>query len=48
MTASELERIVGVPDSLEIRARLIAAARGDNLDSLIIIHLRNYVRGDAA
>ncbi|MGD8168331.1 hypothetical protein ACEXOS_014000 [Herbiconiux sp. P16] len=48
MTAIELERIAGVPGPLEIRARLIAAARGDNRESLIIIHLRDYVRGGAA
>jgi hypothetical protein len=48
MTATETERIVGAPDALEMRARLIAAARGENLESLITTYLRDYVRGEAA
>ncbi|MCS5716748.1 hypothetical protein N1027_01205 [Herbiconiux sp. CPCC 205763] len=48
MTATESERIVGASDALEKRARLIAAARGENLESILITYLREYVRGEAA
>jgi hypothetical protein len=48
MTAQQIERIVGIPEALECQARLIAAARGEDLDDMVTTFLRDYLRGGAA
>jgi hypothetical protein len=48
MTAQQIERLVGIPEALEIEARLIAAARGEDLDDMVITFLQEYLTGHAA
>jgi hypothetical protein len=43
MTANRVELIVGVPDQLERTARLIAAARGEDINGVICAALREYI-----
>jgi len=43
MTANKSELIVGVPDQLERTARLIAAARGEDINAVVCAALREYV-----
>jgi hypothetical protein len=45
MTAIEFEQVSGLSDALEEQARLTAAARGDDLEALVIAFLRDYVNG---
>ena len=43
MTATTTELIVGTPDQLEDTARLIAAARGEDIDEWVCATLRTYL-----
>ena len=43
MTANRTELIVGVPDQLERTARLIAAARGEDINAVVCKALREYI-----
>jgi len=44
MTANNKKLIVGVPDQLERAARLIAAARGEDINAVVCAALREYIR----
>ncbi|MCS5729555.1 hypothetical protein N1031_07260 [Herbiconiux moechotypicola] len=44
MTATTTQLIARVPDELERTARLIAAARGEDIDAVISRALREYVK----
>ncbi|MBF4571164.1 hypothetical protein ITJ64_01385 [Herbiconiux sp. VKM Ac-1786] len=43
MTANRVELIAGVPDQLERTARLIAAARGEDINAVVCAALRDYI-----
>ncbi|WP_290806123.1 hypothetical protein [Herbiconiux sp.] len=43
VTVKNTELIVGVPDQLERTARLIAAARGEDINAVVCTTLREYV-----
>jgi hypothetical protein len=44
MTAKTVE-LVGIPEPLETKARLIAAARGEDPNAYVIEALRSYIAG---
>ena len=48
MTAIENEPTVRVSVALEMKARLVAAARGENLEAHVVAILRDYIKGRAA